>query len=184
MKVADDTMAEVILYDIPTRGRASCFSHNVWKSKSPANQPLPSIAYLVSNPVPARLVFNYKKIPYKTIWLEHKDIESTLKSMYKPPLPSLNTLPPTQLTISSQLRPTNPLPNRLPTLHPAHNPSSFRRGNFRLPRNRAVGRRNLPNSLPSPVLITACLSSPKSRRSSFSSDPSLHAPDSSLHSSS
>jgi len=43
---------------------------------------LPSIAYLVSNPVPARLVFNYKKIPYKTIWLEHKDIEPTLISVY------------------------------------------------------------------------------------------------------
>jgi hypothetical protein len=29
----------------------------------------------------ARLVFNYKKIPYETVWLEHADIEPTLKSM-------------------------------------------------------------------------------------------------------
>lgn len=28
-------MAKVILYDIPTRGRSSCLSHNVWKSKLP-----------------------------------------------------------------------------------------------------------------------------------------------------
>ena len=133
----------------------------------------------LSNIIPARLVFNYKKIPYKTVWLEHKDIEPTLKSMYVnlTPKPTQQNEHPTRLTTPPQLRPTNPLPNRLPSLHPAHNPPPFRRGNLRLPRNRAVGGGNLPNSPPSPIHITTCPSSPKSRRSSFSSDPSLHAPD-------
>ena len=53
--------------------------------KSVARQQALSTFYPVSNIVPARLVFNYKKIPYKTVWLEHKDIETTLKSMYIQP---------------------------------------------------------------------------------------------------
>lgn len=35
-----------------------------------------------SNPPLARLVLAYKNIPYETVWLEHKDIEPTLQSMY------------------------------------------------------------------------------------------------------
>jgi len=74
-------MSEIILYDIPTRGRASCFSHNVWKSQSDDNNNPHRSHSSNLTPIPARLVFNYKQIPYKTVWLEHKDIEATLRSM-------------------------------------------------------------------------------------------------------
>lgn len=37
---------------------------------------------------PARFVLAYKRIPYDTVWVEHADIEPTLKSMYIPPPPS------------------------------------------------------------------------------------------------
>ncbi|KAM0711603.1 hypothetical protein Q7P35_000969 [Cladosporium inversicolor] len=80
-------MSKAILYDIPTRGRASCFSHNVWKT---------------------RLVFNYKKIPYETVWLEHADIEPTLKSMSAPP-----RLPPPPPSNSTQLIPSSSAPATL-----------------------------------------------------------------------
>lgn len=96
-------MSKVILYDIPTRGRASCFSHNVWKSKSTDQDCRKSS---LTRPT-ARLVFNYKKIPYETAWLEHADIEPTLESMYvQPPLPPLPHIQPNPNTPSSSAPPT------------------------------------------------------------------------------
>lgn len=89
-------MSKVILYDIPTRGRASCFSHNVWKSKSINHSSRQSTLTIHT----ARLVFNYKKIPYETVWLEHADIEPTLKSMYVRPN-TLQPQPPPSPTLQS-----------------------------------------------------------------------------------
>jgi len=57
---------EIILYDLPSSGRNSCWSLNPWKT---------------------RLILNYKGIPYKTTWVEYPDIEPTL-SPHLPPNPS------------------------------------------------------------------------------------------------
>lgn len=58
-------MSPLVLYDIPSL-KGTCMSHNVWK---------------------ARLVLNYKQIPYRTEWLQHPQIEPTLKSLYAISLP-------------------------------------------------------------------------------------------------
>ncbi|KAK7054416.1 hypothetical protein VNI00_003614 [Paramarasmius palmivorus] len=51
---------EIELYDIPSKLPIIAWSPNVWK---------------------ARYCFNYKKIPYKTIWVEYPDIQSTCKRL-------------------------------------------------------------------------------------------------------
>ena len=128
--------------------------------------------------IPARLVLNYKNVPYKTIWLEHKDIEPTLRPMYNSSTPHH---PPTQLTsLSAPLSsaPQTCLPNNSKNLlHPPNNPPPLRPRNLRPPPNRPKGRRNSPNPLPLLILHPPRPSSPKSSRSDFPLDPSLHAPD-------
>jgi len=53
------SQADVILYDLACEKNV-CFSPVVWR---------------------IRLMLNYKRIPYKTIFLEFPDIESTLKPL-------------------------------------------------------------------------------------------------------
>ncbi|KAL2814773.1 hypothetical protein BJX63DRAFT_190694 [Aspergillus granulosus] len=55
--------AEIILYDLANT-KGVCFSPVVWR---------------------IRLMLNYKRIPYKTIFLEFPDIEETLKPLVPPP---------------------------------------------------------------------------------------------------
>ncbi|KAH7363320.1 hypothetical protein B0T11DRAFT_92724 [Plectosphaerella cucumerina] len=55
-----------ILYDIPSKDGASCWSLNPWKT---------------------RLALNFKGIDYKTQWVEYPDIEPLLKSFGLPPQP-------------------------------------------------------------------------------------------------
>ncbi|KAF7188529.1 Glutathione S-transferase-like protein ustS [Pseudocercospora fuligena] len=56
---------EVIFYDLPSRGsKPTAWSLNPWK---------------------ARLVLNYKHIPYKTQWVEYPDLAPTFKSLGIPP---------------------------------------------------------------------------------------------------
>ncbi|KAL0572296.1 hypothetical protein V5O48_009662 [Marasmius crinis-equi] len=60
----------IVLYDIPSKNHTS-WSENVWKAK-----PLPT---------QARLVLNYKKIPYETKWIEYPEIGPTFKALGIPP---------------------------------------------------------------------------------------------------
>ena len=58
-RMADQQKEDIVLYDLAcTKG--ICFSPTVWR---------------------IRLILNYKKIPYRTVFLEFPDIESTLKKL-------------------------------------------------------------------------------------------------------
>ncbi|KAK0314648.1 hypothetical protein LTR01_001472 [Friedmanniomyces endolithicus] len=57
---------DTILYDLPSKGRCSCWSLNPWK---------------------ARLALNYKAIPYRTEWVEYPDLKPTLSALGIPPNP-------------------------------------------------------------------------------------------------
>ncbi|KAF4335512.1 glutathione S-transferase [Fusarium beomiforme] len=57
--MADGNQPEIVLYDLACT-KNTCFSPVVWK---------------------IRLMLNYKRIPYKTIFLEFPDIEPTLKGL-------------------------------------------------------------------------------------------------------
>ncbi|KAF2170289.1 hypothetical protein M409DRAFT_64605 [Zasmidium cellare ATCC 36951] len=58
---------EVVLFDLPSRGKPACWSLNPWK---------------------ARLVLNYKDIPYRTHWIEYPDLRPTFQSYGIPPNPN------------------------------------------------------------------------------------------------
>ncbi|OMP84908.1 hypothetical protein BK809_0000660 [Diplodia seriata] len=57
-------MAPLVLYDLPSKGRRSCWSLNPWKT---------------------RMALNYKNIEYETQWLEYPDVAPTLKATGLPP---------------------------------------------------------------------------------------------------
>ncbi|SPO01796.1 related to putative glutathione S-transferase [Cephalotrichum gorgonifer] len=61
--MAAQTEPEIVLYDLASTKNV-CFSPVVWR---------------------IRLLLNYKRIPYKTIFLEFPDIEPTLKALGLPP---------------------------------------------------------------------------------------------------
>lgn len=79
---------EILLFDMARKGGNNCWSPNVWKSRpSPTS---PALLYLRS--LSARLVLNYKGLPYTTEWLTHPEIESKLKTLSvctTPPMPHL-----------------------------------------------------------------------------------------------
>lgn len=56
---AQDVEHEIVLYDLAST-KNICFSPVVWR---------------------IRMMLNYKKIPYKTVFLEMPDIEPTLKEL-------------------------------------------------------------------------------------------------------
>ncbi|KAL8718597.1 MAG: hypothetical protein Q9225_004282 [Loekoesia sp. 1 TL-2023] len=60
-------MSELLLFDLPSKDRCSSWSPNAWKT---------------------RLALNYKRLPYRTHWLEYPEIEPHLKSLGIPPNPS------------------------------------------------------------------------------------------------
>ncbi|GME45297.1 putative glutathione s-transferase [Neofusicoccum parvum] len=62
--VLRSSMAPVILYDLPSKGRCACWSLNPWKT---------------------RMALNYKNIEYKTEWLEYPDVAPTLRATGLPP---------------------------------------------------------------------------------------------------
>ncbi|KAL8687388.1 MAG: hypothetical protein Q9218_006426, partial [Villophora microphyllina] len=71
--------SEIILYDLPSKGRCACWSLNPWKT---------------------RLILNYKLLSYTTHWLEYPAVAPFLKSVNMPPNPSdLNPTPYTIPTI-------------------------------------------------------------------------------------
>ncbi|KAL1393553.1 hypothetical protein HDK64DRAFT_285422 [Phyllosticta capitalensis] len=65
-------MAPLILYDLPSNGRCSCWSLNPWKT---------------------RMALNYKNVEYQTEFVEYPDLAPTLKGLGVPPNdPSVNTM--------------------------------------------------------------------------------------------
>ena len=52
--------SDIILYDLPSKGRCACWSLNPWK---------------------ARASLNYKGLPHKTDWIEHPDLAPTFKAL-------------------------------------------------------------------------------------------------------
>ncbi|QMW45080.1 hypothetical protein G4B11_008500 [Aspergillus flavus] len=78
-------MAEIILYDLACTKNV-CFSPVVWR---------------------IRLMLNYKRIPYRTIFLEFPDIEPTLKGLGILPSESTSTSKPKYTVPAIQHVPTN-----------------------------------------------------------------------------
>lgn len=58
--MTDDRQPEIVLYDLACTKNV-CFSPVVWR---------------------IRLMLNYKRIPYKTVFVEFQDIEPKLESLY------------------------------------------------------------------------------------------------------
>ncbi|KAG9010363.1 hypothetical protein FRB95_000244 [Tulasnella sp. JGI-2019a] len=54
----------IVLYDIPSKLESRCWSINMWK---------------------ARLVLNYKGLPYRTEWISYPDVEPIFKKLGIPP---------------------------------------------------------------------------------------------------
>lgn len=93
---------EVILYDIPTKGsKPHCWSLNPWK---------------------VRAALNYKKIPYKTAWIEYPDIAPTLKDVGLEPNDTPNatpyTCPAVKLPDGTFMMDSRPICTALENLHP------------------------------------------------------------------
>jgi len=63
----------IVLYDLPSKGRRSCWSLNPWKSK------VISLYEEVTNSTQARMLLNYKGLHYKTEWVEYPDLKPTLE---------------------------------------------------------------------------------------------------------
>jgi len=91
--------SEIILYDLASKGRCACWSHNPWK---------------------IRLFLNYKEIPYKTLWIEYPDIAPTFKSLGIPPNPTgvPYTIPTIRFSDSTYLQDSHSIASTLETLHP------------------------------------------------------------------
>jgi len=58
------SMSSIILYDLPSRDPLHCWSPNPWKT---------------------RLLLNYKKLEYTTMWMEYPQIAPTFKNVGIPP---------------------------------------------------------------------------------------------------
>jgi len=56
-------MANIILYDLPSKDPCGCWSLNPWKT---------------------RMALNYKGVDYNTEWVEYPDIASKFKELYAP----------------------------------------------------------------------------------------------------
>ncbi|PQE28700.1 glutathione s-transferase protein [Rutstroemia sp. NJR-2017a WRK4] len=92
--------SEIILYDLPSKGRCACWSLNPWKT---------------------RLALNYKNIPYKTEWTEYPDVAPKLKSFGLPPNESgvPYSIPTVRLPDGSYLQDSKPIAYKLESLYPA-----------------------------------------------------------------
>lgn len=106
-------MSQLILYDLPTKDPRVCWSYNPWKSK------FFSLSHFLSDPIPARLVLNFKKLDYKTIWTEYPDIEPTLRD-HLPPLEGERayTIPTMQFPDGTYVMDSQNLAERIEKDHP------------------------------------------------------------------
>ncbi|KAL8889401.1 MAG: hypothetical protein Q9215_003337 [Flavoplaca cf. flavocitrina] len=89
----------IILFDLPSKDQGGPWSPNTWKSTN--TFPLPENLLTVLLPCClARLLLNYKGIPYTTQWIELDPIAPHFKSLGIPPNPpSLSSIPYTVPTI-------------------------------------------------------------------------------------
>jgi len=92
-------MSQLILYDLPSKDPCVCWSYNPWKT---------------------RLVLNYKKLDYKTIWTEYPDIEPTLKDHVpaNPPDQMAYTIPAMQFPDGTYVMDSKKIAERLEKEHP------------------------------------------------------------------
>ncbi|KAK0101763.1 hypothetical protein ONS95_006916 [Cadophora gregata] len=100
--MASEAEPEIILYDLACIKNV-CFSPIVWR---------------------IRMILNYKKVPYRTIFLEFPDIEPTLKGLGIPPStstpPILYTVPAiTHLPTNTHLMDSLPIAEFLTTTYPS-----------------------------------------------------------------
>ncbi|KAL2066015.1 hypothetical protein VTL71DRAFT_2086 [Oculimacula yallundae] len=97
-------MSQVILYDLPTKGKPFCWSPNPWKT---------------------RLALNFKGIDYKTEWVEYPDIKARLSPHVTPNSPpdTEYTIPAAQFPDGTYIMDSKPIADRLekdyptPSLH-------------------------------------------------------------------
>jgi hypothetical protein len=68
---------QIILYDLPSKPPCQSWSLNPWKSTRQNHHPF----YAYTDTTLARLLLNYKGIPYKTEWIEYPDVEPKFKSL-------------------------------------------------------------------------------------------------------
>lgn len=72
---------QVIFYDLASR-QGKGWSLNPWKGKSRMLFNFCSTCWEFSaDDIPARLVLNYKNIPYETEWLEYPDLRPTFEKL-------------------------------------------------------------------------------------------------------
>ncbi|KAH7309250.1 hypothetical protein BKA65DRAFT_519492 [Rhexocercosporidium sp. MPI-PUGE-AT-0058] len=93
-------MSQVVLYDLPSKGRCSCWSLNPWKT---------------------RLALNFKGIDYKTEWVEYPDIKSRL-SPHVPPNTTSDTeytIPAVQFSDGKYIMGSTPIAERLEKEYPS-----------------------------------------------------------------
>jgi len=119
--IRPDSMAvdEILLYDLSRRGGNKSWSWNVWKSKSSlvrcdafADDKSRADRYA------ARLVLNYKQIPYRTVWLSHPEIEPTLKSLGMPPSSDGGyTVPTIRLPFGEYIMDSTAIAKKLEVIH-------------------------------------------------------------------
>ena len=67
---------EIILFDLPSKGRSACWSLNPWKGTATTTRYQDTLLTEIT----ARLGLNYKGLPYKTEWTEYPDIAPKYKS--------------------------------------------------------------------------------------------------------
>ncbi|KAI4267264.1 MAG: hypothetical protein L6R38_008327 [Xanthoria sp. 2 TBL-2021] len=77
---------EITLFDLPCNPPNKAWSYNTWKSTSNLFPLINTTLLLPSTlTLPARLILNYKSLPYTTHWLEFPDIAPHLSSLGIPP---------------------------------------------------------------------------------------------------
>ncbi|KAH9213322.1 putative glutathione S-transferase [Leptodontidium sp. 2 PMI_412] len=93
-------MSQVVLYDLPSKGRCACWSLNPWKT---------------------RLALNFKGIDYKTEWVEYPDIKARL-SPHVPANPAPGTeytIPAVQFSDGKYIMDSKPIAERLEKDYPS-----------------------------------------------------------------
>jgi len=83
-EAAPMSSSDVILYDLPSK-QGTAWSLNPWKSTRHTHA-FPT-GQAADTSLPARMILNYKGIPYTTQWVEYPDLAPTLASLGLPPNP-------------------------------------------------------------------------------------------------
>ena len=116
---------QVELFDLPSRDPNTCWSLNPWFAP-PSPDPTASLcilpAALLTSGRKTRLILNYKKIPYKTVWVEYPDLAPKLKNLGLPPNqdgPAAYTSPAIILPDGTPLMDSRKIAAELEKVHPS-----------------------------------------------------------------